>query len=164
MRHRVAFRKLGRTTKHRKAMLRNMVTSLIHHERIKTTVPRAKELRRVADKMVTLGKKGDLAARRRAARYLRDGASLTKLFDTLGPRYEEREGGYTRVLRAGHRHGDAADMAIIEYIDRAGELRPARRPWEPALAVEDDGEGGLEEVPMPVYLDDKEEETGESRR
>jgi large subunit ribosomal protein L17 len=135
MKHRVAFRKLNKTTKHRKAMLRNMVTSLIHHERITTTVPKAKELRRVAEQMITLGKKGDLAARRRAIAYLRDERSLSKLFTVLADRYAEREGGYTRVLKAGPRYGDMADMAIIEYVDRRGEIREAKRPWDPMTAV-----------------------------
>ena len=136
MKHRVAFRKLNRSSKHRRAMLRNMVTSLIHHERITTTVPKAKELRRVADQMITLGKKGDLSARRRAAAYLMDDRSLSKLFTVLADRYEDREGGYTRVLKSGNRYGDMAKMAIIEYVDRSGEIRPAKRPWEPVLAVE----------------------------
>ena len=136
MKHRVAFRKLNRSSKHRRAMLRNMVTSLIHHERITTTVPKAKELRRVADQMITLGKKGDLSARRRAAAYLMDDRSLSKLFTVLADRYEDREGGYTRVLKSGNRYGDMAKMAIIEYVDRTGEIRPAKRPWEPVLAVE----------------------------
>ena len=137
MKHRVAFRKLNRSSKHRRAMLRNMVTSLIHHERITTTVPKAKELRRVADQMITLGKKGDLSARRRAAAYLMDDRSLSKLFTVLANRYEDREGGYTRILKSGNRYGDMAKMAIIEYVDRTGEIRPAKRPWEPVLAVEE---------------------------
>jgi large subunit ribosomal protein L17 len=140
MKHRIGFRKLGKTTKHRKAMLRNMVTSLIHHERITTTVPKAKELRRKAEQMVTLGKKGDLAARRRAASYLRDQRSLSKLFTVLADRYEDREGGYTRILKSGTRYGDMANMAIIEYVDRPGEIRVAKRPWEPMLAKEVDEE------------------------
>ena len=135
MKHRVAFRKLGKTTKHRKAMLRNMVTSLIHHERITTTVPKAKELRRIAEQMITLSKKGDLASRRRAIAYLRDERSLSKLFTVLADRYAERAGGYTRVLKAGPRYGDMAEMAIIEYVDRQGEIRKAKRPWDPMTAV-----------------------------
>jgi large subunit ribosomal protein L17 len=126
MKHRIAFRKLNRSSKHRRAMLRNMVTSLIHHERITTTVPKAKELRRVADQMVTLGKKNTLASRRRAAAYLMDHRSLSKLFTVLADRYDDRDGGYTRVLKSGTRYGDMANMAIIEYVDRPGEIRPAR--------------------------------------
>jgi large subunit ribosomal protein L17 len=141
MKHGVGFRKLNRTTKHRKALLRNMVTQLITHEQIRTTLPKAKELRRVADQMVTLGKKGDLAARRKAAGYVRDKKSLTKLFAVLAPRYEERTGGYTRVLRDGNRYGDNAPMAYIEYVDRPGELRPRMLKEEFAQLLEVAGEG-----------------------
>ena len=142
MRHRVDFRKLNRTSEHRLAMLRNMVTSLIRHDRICTTVPKAKELRRVADQMVTLGKKGDLAARRKAAGYVRDKESLTKLFSVLAPRYEDRAGGYTRVLRDGNRYGDNAPMAYIEYVDRPGELRPRALKEEFAKLLETANEKG----------------------
>ena len=130
--HRINYRKLGRPTKHRRAMLRNLATSLIQFERIKTTVPRAKELRRVADQMVTLAKRGedDLHARRQALAYLTTKDAVSKLFSELGPRYTERNGGYTRVLRIGNRKGDCAPMATIEYVDRPGELRRARAPWE----------------------------------
>ena len=143
MKHGVGFRKLNKSTKHRWAMLRNLVTSLIQHERIRTTVPKAKELRRVAEQMVTLGKRGDLHARRQAAKVVRDKATLHKLFATIAPRYQERNGGYTRILRVGPRYGDMADMAIIEYVDRYGELRPASRPWELQVkAIEEEtGEG-----------------------
>ena len=99
-------------------MFRNMATSLLKHEQIETTVPKAKELRGVVERMITLGKRGDLHARRQALGYLVDEAVVRKLFDTLGPRYAERPGGYTRVLKAGHRYGDAAPMAIIELVDR----------------------------------------------
>ena len=141
MKHRVGFRKLNRTTKHRKALLRNMVTQLITHEQIRTTLPKAKELRRVADQMVTLGKKGDLAARRKAAAYVRDKQSLTKLFSVLALRYEDRAGGYTRVLRDGNRYGDNAPMAYIEYVGCPGELRPAARKQEFAKLLEGAGDG-----------------------
>ena len=110
-----------------------MVTQLIQHERIETTVQKAKELRRVADKMVTLGKQGDLAARRQAAAVVSGDGELHKLFTQLAERYREREGGYTRVIRTGTRVGDAAQMAFIEYVDREGELRPARPPPPPSL-------------------------------
>lgn len=103
-----------------------MVTQLIQHERITTTLTKAKALRRVADKMVTHGKKGNLHHRRLAAAYVRDRESVSKLFDELAPRYEGRPGGYTRVLRAGFRTGDNAPMAVIEWVDREGEIRPAR--------------------------------------
>jgi len=118
MRHAHAGRKLNRTSSHRKAMFANMASSLIKHEQIVTTLPKAKELRRVADKLITLGKKGDLASRRRAAAQLRDERMAKKLFDVLGPRYQNRNGGYTRVLKAGFRHGDMAPMAVIELVDR----------------------------------------------
>jgi len=118
MRHANSGRKLNRTSSHRKAMFANMATSLIKHEQIVTTLPKAKELRRVTDKLITLGKKGDLASRRRAAGRLRDERMAKKLFEVLGPRYQNRNGGYTRVLKAGFRHGDMAPMAVIELVDR----------------------------------------------
>ena len=117
-------RKLGRNTAHRLAMLRTMCDQLIEHERIETTVAKAKELRRFADKMITLGKEGSLEARRRARAVLRTDESLIKLFGPLAERYREREGGYTRVQQTRQRRGDAAKMAYIEYVDRVGELRP----------------------------------------
>lgn len=116
MRHRKAGRKLGRTTSHRKAMLRNMVTSLLEHERIVTTVPKAKEARRVTEKMITLGKRGDLHARRQALAYIRSKDIVAKLFDELSGQYADRQGGYTRIIRTGHRSGDAAPMAIVELV------------------------------------------------
>ena len=118
MRHRKQGRKLNRTWEHRKAMFANMSTSLIIHEQIVTTLPKAKELRSVVDKLITLGKRGDLHARRLAASRLKDPAAVAKLMDVLGPRYGERPGGYTRVLKAGFRHGDNAPMAVIELVDR----------------------------------------------
>ncbi len=118
MRHRKSGRKLNRTSTHRKAMFRNMATALLKHEQIKTTLPKAKELRRVVEKLITLGSKDNLANRRRAYGYLVDQAIVRKLFESLGPRYLERPGGYTRIIKAGHRHGDMAPMAIIELIDR----------------------------------------------
>lgn len=117
MRHRVAGRRLGRTTSHRKAMVRNMVTDFFEHERMITTVPKAKELRSVAEKMITLGKKENLHARRRALAFLRRKSVVFKLFDTLGPRFADREGGYTRIIRLGHRTGDGAEMALLEFVD-----------------------------------------------
>lgn len=129
MKKRLAFRKLGRDPAHKWAMLRNMVTSLIKHERIVTTLPKAKELRRLADKMVGLGKSGSLHSRRQADAVIREKPVLTKLFEVLGPRYQDREGGYTRVMKlSAPRKGDNADMAVIEYVDRPGEIRAARPP------------------------------------
>ena len=118
MRHNNGLRKLNRTSSHRKAMFSNMAASLLTHEQIKTTLPKAKEMRAIADKMITLGKKGSLHARRQAFSFLRDEAAVAKLFNVLADRYKARPGGYTRVLKAGFRYGDAAPMAIIELVDR----------------------------------------------
>ena len=118
MRHGVAGRKLGVTSTHRIALVRNMASALIKHEQITTTLPKAKELRPVAEKLITLGKKGGLANRRLAYAELRDDTMVNKLFGTLADRYKERPGGYCRVLRAGVRYGDAANMAVIEFVDR----------------------------------------------
>src|SRR3954454_5520465 len=113
MRHKVAGYKLGRTTSHRRSLLRNMATSLIVEERIETTVPKAKALRPIVEKMITLGKKGDLAARRQAIAYLMTSVAVDKLFDTIGPRFGDREGGYTRITRGAWRKGDGAETAFI---------------------------------------------------
>lgn len=118
MRHGIAHRKLNRTTTHRKAMLANMAASLIEHEQIVTTLPKAKELAPFMDKLITLAKRGDLHGRRQAMSKVRNEVQVKKLFDTLGERYTERSGGYTRVLKAGFRHGDNAPMAVIELVDR----------------------------------------------
>ena len=118
MRHGMSGRKLNRTSSHRKAMFANMAVALLKHEQIKTTLPKAKDLRRVVDKLITLGKRGDLHARRQANSVLRDDKITAKLFDELASRYESRPGGYTRVLKAGFRHGDMAPMAFIELVDR----------------------------------------------
>jgi large subunit ribosomal protein L17 len=118
MRHRLSNRKLNRTTSHRLAMLRNMANSLLRHEVIKTTLPKAKELRRVAEPLITLGKKPSLANRRLAFDRLRDREMVVKLFDELGPRFQTRNGGYLRILKCGFRLGDNAPMAIVELVDR----------------------------------------------
>ncbi len=118
MRHRLGLRKLNRTSSHRLAMLRNMTVSLLRHEAIKTTLPKAKELRRVAEPILTLGKNPSLANRRLAFARLRDREMVTKLFDELGPRYATRNGGYSRILKFGFRKGDNAPMALIELMDR----------------------------------------------
>ncbi|MDH5748832.1 MAG: 50S ribosomal protein L17 [Rhodospirillales bacterium] len=124
MRHRISGRKLNLTSSHRKAMLSNMAASLLRHEQITTTLPKAKELRRVADRMITLGKRGTLAARRRALSHLGGDTQLVgKLFDVLAGRYKDRNGGYTRVLKAGYRYGDSAPMAVIELVDRDPEAK-----------------------------------------
>ena len=130
MRHRLGLRKLNRTSSHRLAMLRNMTNSLLLHEVIKTTLPKAKELRRVAEPIITLGKKPSLANRRLAFSQLRDRALVTKLFDELGPRYAKRNGGYLRILKFGFRQGDNAPMALVELMDRpevAEEAAPAQK-------------------------------------
>jgi large subunit ribosomal protein L17 len=137
MRHKVAGRKLNMTTSHRKAMFSNMAAALIKHEQIRTTLPKAKEIRPVVEKLITLGKKGGLANRRRAFAMLRDDDSVAKLFDGLAKRYANRNGGYTRVLKAGLRYGDAASMAVIELIDRDPEAKgkdsgPVQQKAEPA--------------------------------
>ena len=123
MRHRKAGRKLNRTSTHRSALFANMASALIKHEQIVTTLPKAKELRRVVDQLITLGKRGDLHARRQAFARIRDEEMVAKLFATLGPRYAERPGGYTRVLKAGYRFGDSAPMAVIELVDRDEDAR-----------------------------------------
>ncbi|MGE0718686.1 MAG: 50S ribosomal protein L17 [Alphaproteobacteria bacterium] len=134
MRHRLAGRKLGRTTPHRKAMLDNMAASLVKHEQIRTTLPKAKELRPFVEKLVTLGKRGGLHARRQIVATLQDDAMASKLLTTLADRYRNRPGGYTRVLKAGFRYGDNAAMAIIEFVDR-----------DPAAKGQDSGPKASEE-------------------
>ena len=118
MRHGNAHRKLGRKPEHRKAMFANMAAALIKHEQITTTLPKAKELRPVVEKLITLGKRGGLHARRQAISQVRDVAMVKKLFDVLGPRYKERNGGYCRIMKAGFRYGDNAAVAVIEFVDR----------------------------------------------
>src|SRR5499433_889394 len=118
MRHGKVYRKLNRTSEHRRAMFANMAAALIKLEQIVTTLPKAKDLRPIVEKLVTLGKRGDLHARRQAIAEIRDVAMVKKLFEVLGPRYKERNGGYTRVLKAGFRYGDSAPVAVIEFVDR----------------------------------------------
>ena len=140
MRHGVSGRKLGVTSSHRQAMFRNMAVALIKHEQITTTLPKAKELRPVAEKLITLGKRGGLHARRQAHAQLRDEVIVAKLFTALADRYRARPGGYTRVLKAGVRYGDAADMAVIELVDR-----------DPAAKGQDSG-------PRPEAVEDEEQQ------
>jgi large subunit ribosomal protein L17 len=123
MRHGNAHRKFNRTAEHRRAMFANMAAALIKHEQIVTTLPKAKDLRPVVEKLVTLGKRGDLHARRQAIAQIRDVAMVKKLFDVLGPRYKERNGGYTRVVKAGFRYGDSAPVAVIEFVERDVEAK-----------------------------------------
>lgn len=125
MRHARGYRRLNRTHEHRKALFSNMAGSLIEHEQIKTTLPKAKELQPIVEKMITLAKRGDLHARRQAAAKLKEDKYVSKLFDILGPRYAERQGGYIRVMKAGFRYGDMAPMAIIEFVDRDVDAKGA---------------------------------------
>ena len=125
MRHARGYRRLNRTHEHRKALFSNMAGSLIEHEQIKTTLPKAKELRPIVEKLITLAKRGDDHARRLAASKLKEAQYVDKLFDVLGPRYAERQGGYVRVLKAGFRYGDMAPMAIIEFVDRDRDAKGA---------------------------------------
>ena len=137
----MSYRKLGRRTKHRRSMLRNLTTSFLREGRMETTETRAKEVQRISEKLITLGKRGDLHARRLAASRLKQDAHVAKLFEVLGPRYKERNGGYVRVLKAGFRYGDMAPMAIIELVDRDPDAKGAgdraRLEAEEAAAVED---------------------------
>ena len=145
MRHRWAGRKLGRTSSHKRALLRTMVTEFLENERIVTTVPKAKELRSFAEKMITLGKKESLHARRRALSHIRKKAVVFKLFDTLAPRYADRNGGYTRILRLGTRVGDNAEMAVLEFVDaEAGAGKTVATP-----EVETKAESETEEASEP---------------
>ena len=123
MRHRRAGRRLNRTSSHRRALFANMAAALIKHEQVVTTLPKAKELRKFADRLITLAKRGNLHSRRLAVSRIRDEAMVKKLFEVLGPRYQERSGGYTRVLKAGYRYGDSAPMAVIEFVDRDEDAR-----------------------------------------
>ncbi len=123
MKHRIKGKKLNRTSSHRKALFKNMAQAIIKHEQIITTLPKAKTMKPIVDKLITLGKKGSLHAKRQAFSKLRDESMVAKLFGTLAPRYADRNGGYTRVLKAGYRYGDAAAMAVIELVDRDEDAR-----------------------------------------
>jgi len=136
MRHGAAYRKLGRTVSHRQAMFANMAASLIKHEQITTTLPKAKELRPFVEKLVTLAKKGDLHARRQAISAVRDVPQVGKLFDTLAARYADRQGGYIRIMKAGYRHGDNAAMAVIEFVDR--DVSAKGKDSGPVVMIEGD--------------------------
>ena len=140
MRHARGYRRLNRTHEHRKALFANMAGSLIEHEQIKTTLPKAKELRPIVEKMITLAKRGDLHARRQAASKLKQDKHVAKLFEVLGPRFKERNGGYVRIMKAGFRYGDMAPMAIIEFMDRdpnaKGAEDKARVAEEEAMEAE----------------------------
>ena len=136
MRHGNSNRKLNRTHEHRKAMFANMACSLIEHEQIQTTLPKAKELKKIIDKYITLGKKGSLHSRRLAVSRLKQNSAVVKLFETLAPRYKKRNGGYSRVLKAGFRYGDAAPLAVIELVDRDKSAKGAKD--KELLEIKDD--------------------------
>jgi large subunit ribosomal protein L17 len=165
MRHKVAGWKLGRSTAHRRSLLRNLVTSLLVEERIETTVPKAKAMRPLVEKMITLGKRGNLAARRQAHAYLMTDAAVDKLFDTLGPRFGDREGGYLRIVRTGWQKGDGADKAFIELlgsekiIDEKRQKRAetkAKRAAEAKKAMEEaEAQGGVEHPAAGAEGEDK---------
>ena len=142
MRHGVAHRKLNRTASHRKAMFANMAASLIKHEQITTTLPKAKELRPIVEKLVTLAKRGDLHARRQAIARIGDQTQVRKLFDVLGPRYAERAGGYTRIMKAGFRYGDNAPVAVIEFVDRDEDAKG--QDSGPTMKSDEDEEEAVE--------------------
>ena len=141
MRHRQSGRKLNRTSSHRKSLFKNMAQALLKHEQIVTTLPKAKELKRVVEKLITLGKRGNLHSRRLAFNQIRDKDMVTKLFDNLAKRYSDRKGGYTRVLKAGFRYGDSAPMAVIELVDRdenakgAGEINAPKQEVQEETAA-----------------------------
>jgi large subunit ribosomal protein L17 len=141
MRHGFRGRRFNRTSEHRKAMFANMSAALIKHEQIVTTLPKAKDLRPVVEKLVTLAKRGDLNSRRLAASRMRDEAMVKKLFDILGPRYKDRAGGYTRVIKAGYRYGDSAPVAVIEFVDR-DETVKGKEDKERAEAMKEQQQAG----------------------
>ena len=161
MRHLDDNRKLGRTASHRRALLRNLVTSLILHERIETTLPKAKELRSLADRMITWGKQGDLSARRQAARTLQSPEALQKLFDGLAKRFADRQGGYTRVLRFGNRRGDSAPMAAIEYLGY--ELPAPKAKERPAVPAKKERKIVVEKKAAKTRVAEKPEEKTKKR-
>jgi|TARA_B110000483_G_scaffold3032_1_gene3589 large subunit ribosomal protein L17 len=144
MKHRLKGKKLNRTSSHRKALFKNMAQAIIKHEQIITTLPKAKTMKPIVDKLITLGKKGDLHARRQAFAKLRDDGMVAKLFDTLATRYADRNGGYTRVLKAGYRYGDAAAMAVIELVDRDEDARG--KDSGPVQSISNDTEESKEAV------------------
>lgn len=143
MRHAKTGRRFGRTTSHRIAMFRNMVTSLIQHEKITTTDAKAKEIRPIAEKMITLGKRGDLHAVRQAAAYIRDKKVVTKLFENIAPRYKERDGGYTRIIKLGIRQGDNANISVIELVEEQFEKKQVKKTTSTKKVVD---------VSMPVVI------------
>lgn len=152
MRHNSAGRRLGRTTSHRIAMFRNMVTSFLEHEKITTTDAKAKELRSIAERMITLGKKGDLHATRQAAAYIRDKKVVTKLFTTIAPRYADRPGGYTRIIKLGIRPGDTAPVSVIELVE--AEMKPRKVSNKPAPVKVAKAAPVVEETPVAETVEE----------
>jgi large subunit ribosomal protein L17 len=148
MRHGKSGRRLGRTTSHREAMFRNLVTSFLNHEKITTTDAKAKEIRSVAEKMITLGKRGDLHSLRLAASYIREKSIVTKLFSTIAPRYKDRHGGYTRIVKLGIRQGDAAPVSLIELVEE--EMKPLKIRKKPAKAVNTDSKVTASAAPAEI--------------
>jgi large subunit ribosomal protein L17 len=149
MRHAKTGRRLGRKTSHREAMFRNLVTSFLNHEKITTTDAKAKEIRIVAEKMITLGKRGDLHALRQAASYIREKSVVTKLFSTIAPRYKDRPGGYTRIVKLGIRQGDTAPVSLIELVEE--EMKPKKASQKPAkAAAAPKAKAAKAEAPAPV--------------
>ncbi|PLX84820.1 MAG: 50S ribosomal protein L17 [Desulfuromonas sp.] len=159
MRHRKTGRKLGRNTSHRKAMMRNMVTSLFQHDRIKTTDARAKELRKIAEKLVTLAKLGDLHARRQALEVIRDKNVVAKLFEEIAPRYTSRPGGYTRIIKLGQRAGDNASLSIIELVEEEFTAKPKKKT--PAVEAKSAAPVVPVEAEEEVSVENEESEAGE---
>jgi large subunit ribosomal protein L17 len=161
MRHRVSFRKLSRTHEHRRALLRNLVTSLFLHERIETTVAKAKEARRVAERMITFAKRGDIAARRHVDSYVFDPAATRKLFDTIAPWYTERQGGYTRIIRIGRRLGDAGEMAIFELVKTVEQKAEDRKRRLEAAEAKELAKSGSAAEKKKGKASDSDEEAAE---
>jgi len=155
MRHGMANRKLGRTSSHRNAMFRNQLASLIESERIITTLPKAKELRPIAEKLITLAKNDSVHARRQAARSIPDDALIAKLFDTLGPRFSTRPGGYTRIMKLGARRGDAAEMAILELVERSPEKTEAKQTETPEKPAAKKKAASKKEEPAEPAVEEK---------
>ena len=158
MRHGISGRKLNRTSSHRMAMFRNMVTSLLQHERIYTTLPKAKELRRWADWMITLGKRGDLHARRQALAVIREKQVVYKVFEELGPRYQNRNGGYSRIVKVGYRRGDASPMCILELVK---ESQPTPKKLKPAASKAEASSTSKEQIAAPQTPSEQKEPSAE---
>lgn len=152
MRHGNSGRRLGRTTSHREAMFRNLVTSFLNHEKITTTDAKAKEIRSVAEKMITLGKRGDLHSLRQAASYIREKSIVTKLFTTIAPRYKDRQGGYTRIVKLGIRQGDAAPVSMIELVEEEMKPKTVRHNTSAAATPAKDSVTSVSRVQEPAAI------------